>query len=73
MCSTEGALDLNLWGVEIRLIPSTKAFFDLGSSLQPLRWSLGKIIEPIIVLVGLNGVKLGEHQCRRWTHPALHE
>ena len=48
---------MNLWGVEIRLLPATKAFLDLGNGLQPLCWSLGKVIK--LIIAGVSTAETG--------------
>ena len=41
--------------------------------MHPVRWSLGKVIKPLVILVGFDGVEPGELRCRRWAHSALYE
>ena len=53
MRPAESTSDLDLRGVEVRLLPGSHIVPDLHYGLQPFRWPLGEIIEAFIVLVTL--------------------
>ena len=42
------------------VLPVTKTFPNLGNGLESLSCPLGEIVEPLIALVGFQGVKLRE-------------
>ena len=61
--SAEGASDLDLWSIEVRLLPGPQVILNLHDGLQPLRWPLSEVVEALIILVTLNEIKPGKLRC----------
>ena len=62
---------MDLWSVEVQLLPSPQVVLDLQNSLQPLRWPLGEVVEALVVLIALHEVKPSELLSHRRTHSVL--
>ena len=54
MGPAEGASDLDLQSIEVRLLPRSQVVLDLHDGLEPLRWPFGEVVEALVVLVTLN-------------------
>ena len=63
MRSAEGASDLDLQSIKVRLLPGPQVILVLHDGLKPLHWPLGEVIEAFIILVTLDGIKPGELRC----------
>ena len=58
--SAEVALNTDLKSEKEGVLPITKALLNLGDGLESLSRVLDKVIEPLIAVVGFQGVELGE-------------
>ena len=73
MHSVEGASDLDLQSVDVRLLPTPQVVLNLHNGLQPFRRPLGEVVKALIVLIALHGVKPGKLiSCGR-AHSVLRE
>ena len=72
-CPAEGASDLDLWSVEVRMFPRSQVVLNLHDGLQPLRRPLGEVIEAFIILIIVNRIKPNELLCDWWAHVVLHQ
>ena len=70
--STEMASNTNFRSKKEGILLVTKALLNLGNGLESLGRRLGKVVEPLIALVGSQGVKprklLGSGRAHLWLH-----